>query len=290
VLLKFSKKYLPVIAARMAYVERGVGVPVLFLHGNPTSSYAWRNVIAPLALHYRCIAPDLMGMGDSDKLSVGGPERYSFFEQQRYLDAFIAGLRLTEPVILVVHDWGSALGFDWARRFRERVRGIAYMEAIVAARAWEDLPAQGRELFEAIRSERGEQMMLEQNLFIEQMLPNGILRQLTPKEHDEYRRPFREPGEGRRPTLSWPRQLPFSGEPPEICALVERYAAFMAESALPKLFICAEPGRLLTGPARAACRLWKNQQEVSVRGLHDIQEDSPAEIASAIAHWASTLP
>ena len=285
------KKFLNVSGSRMAYVERGAGAPLLFLHGNPTSSYLWRNVIAPLAANYRCIAPDLIGMGDSDKLAASeGPDRYSFFSHQRYLDGFIEALELDQPVTLVIHDWGSALGFDWARRFPERVRGIAYMEAVVAVRKWQDMPEQGRLTFQALRSERGEPLILEQNLFVEQMLPRSMLRTLTPEEHDEYRRPFREPGEDRRATLSWARQLPIEGEPREICELVERYAAFMVKSPIPKLFINADPGRLLTGPARDACRRWPNQREVTVKSLHYVQEDCPLEIATAVAGWASTLP
>jgi len=285
-----TKQFKHINHVRLAYVERGVGRPMVFLHGNPSSSFLWRNILGPLSAEYRCIAPDLVGMGDSDKLLGDDPERYSFFAQQRYLDGLLESLQLDEPVILVVHDWGSALGFDFARRYPARVRGIAYMEAITGVRAWEAMPAQARELFRALRSPAGEAMILEQNAFIERLLPLSILRALTPAEHDEYRRPFREPGEARRPTLSWPRQLPIGGEPREICELVERYAAFMAESPMPKLFVNAEPGRLLTGELREACRRWPNQTEVTVSGLHYIQEDSPAEITSAIHDWARRLP
>ena len=288
---QIAKKSLTVHGSRLAYVDQGSGSPLLFLHGNPTSSYLWRNIIPPLASNYRCIAPDLIGMGDSDKLAPSlGPDRYSLFSHQRYLDGFIEALELEQPITLVVHDWGSALGFEWARRHPERVRGIAYMEAIVEERKWTDMPEQGRIIFEALRSEQGEQLILAQNVFIEQMLPRSTLRTLTPEEHAEYRRPFREPGEDRRSTLSWARQLPIDGEPREICELVQRYAAFLATSPIPKLFINAEPGRLLTGTGRDACRLWPNQQEVTVKGLHYVQEDSPVAIATALANWASTLP
>ena len=287
---EFSKQFREINNIRMAYVDRGTGRPMLFLHGNPTSSFLWRNILGPLSSEYRCLAPDLVGMGDSDKLPGNDPERYSFAEQQRYLDGFIESLQLDQPVILVIHDWGSALGFDFARRYPKRVRGIAYMEAITGIRSWEAMPPQARELFQALRSAAGEQMILEQNAFIERLLPLSILRPLTAEEHDEYRRPFRVPGEGRRPTLSWPRQLPIAGEPRQICDLVERYAAFMAASAMPKLFINAEPGRLLTGELREACRRWPNQTEVTVSGLHYIQEDSPTEITNAIRDWARTLP
>jgi len=284
------KKFLEVQGRKLAYVERGEGTPMIFLHGNPTSSFLWRNILAPLSNHYRCIAPDLIGMGDSDKLPGLGDERYSFFEQQRYLDGFMEGLQLQQTAILVVHDWGSALGFDWVRRNPGRVRGLAYMEAIVGSREWSSLPPPAAEMFQALRSERGEDMILQQNFFVEHILPAGILRKLTVEELDEYRRPFREPGEARRPTLAWPRQLPFSGEPPLICELVRRYTEFLARSALPKLFINAEPGRVLVGPLREACRRWPNQQEVTVSGLHYVQEDSPTEIAAALLAFASTLP
>ncbi len=287
---QIAKKFITLAGVKLAYVERGVGAPLLFLHGNPTSSYLWRNIIEPLSKEYRCVAPDLVGMGDSQKLTVGGPERYSFFEQQRYLDAFIDSLELDRKVVLVVHDWGSALGFDWLRRFPDRVRGIAYMEAIVGVRAWEELPPPAREIFQALRSPAGEAMVLTNNFFVEELMPRSVLRTLSHEEREEYRRPFREPGESRRPTLSWPRQLPIGGEPREICELVERYAAFLETSPVPKLFINADPGRLLVGPARDRCRRFPNQREVTVRGLHYIQEDSPAEIAASIAEWVRELP
>ena len=284
------KSFATVKGHSLAYVEQGRGRPMLFLHGNPTSSYVWRHILAPLSSEYRCIAPDLIGMGDSDKLTPSGPDRYTFYEHRDFLDAFIEALALRDSVILVVHDWGSALGFDWARRHPDRVRGIAYMEAIVGVRSWDDFPPPARALFQAYRSEEGERLILEENRFIERNLPLSILRKLTPEEHDEYRRPFREPGESRRPTLSWPRQLPIEGEPENICAEVARYVTFLAETSIPKLFVNAEPGRLLTGDLRDACRRWPNQTEVTVRGLHFVQEDSPDEIAAAIQRWAGRLP
>jgi haloalkane dehalogenase len=287
--MQFSKKHATVNGVRLAYVDEGSGAPLIFLHGNPTSSFLWRNVLGPLSTRYRCIAPDLVGMGDSQKLEGSGDSRYSFLAQQRYLDGFLSQLELSEPVVLVVHDWGSALGFDWLRRFPERVRGIAYMEAIVGVRPWQEMPEQAQQIFRALRSPQGEAMVLEHNAFVEELLPRSVLRKLTPAEHDEYRRPFREAGEARRPTLAWPRQLPIGGEPSDICALVERYAAFLAQSDIPKLFINAEPGRLLVGSLREACRRWPNQTEVTVAGLHYVQEDSPIEIASAVKTWLGAL-
>ncbi len=281
-----TKRFVKIAGCSLAYQDFGIGAPMVFLHGNPTSSFLWRNITAPLSSHYRCIAPDLIGMGDSEKLVPSGPDRYSFFEHRTFVEGFMEALHLDEPVVLVLHDWGSALGFDWASRHPERVRGIAYMEAIVGICSWNDFPPPARTLFQALRSADGERLILEENTFVEKILPGSIMRQLTPEEHDEYRRPFREPGESRRPTLSWPRQLPIEGEPAAFCDEVRRYAAFLAESPLPKLFVNAEPGRLLTGELREACRRWPNQTEVSVRGLHFIQEDSPREIAAAIEAWA----
>jgi haloalkane dehalogenase len=281
--MSIQKRKVLVRGHQMSFVDQGSGEPLLFLHGNPTSSFLWRNIIGKVSETYRCIAPDLIGMGDSDKLP---DSNYSFFEHRDFLDGFIASLALTGPVTLVLHDWGSALGFDWARRHPAGVRGFVYMEAIAGARTWADIPEPARALFRALRSPKGEQLILEENLFVEKLLPQSMLRTLTPAEHDEYRRPFRERGEARRPTLSWPRQLPIDGEPREICALVEEYAAFLASSPLPKLFVNAEPGRILTGALREACRRWPNQREVTVRGLHYVQEDSPDEIAAAILDWA----
>lgn len=284
-----TKKFMQVEGRRLAYVDRGSGAPIVFLHGNPTSSFLWRNIIAPLSAHYRCIAPDLIGMGDSEKLPSTSDAAYSFFEHQRYLDGFLEGLRLEQPALLVVHDWGSALGFDWLRRHPSGARGIAYMEAIVGVREWDVMPQQARELFQALRSPAGEQLVLEENMFVERLMPGSILRSLLAEEHAEYVRPFAQPGEGRRPTLAWPRLLPIAGQPREICELVELYVAFLAQAQLPKLFINAEPGRLLVGAMRDICRGFPNQREVTVRGLHYIQEDSPAEIAAALRAFALSL-
>ncbi len=272
---------------KMAYVEMGEGDPIVFLHGNPTSSYLWRNVMPHLKDQGRCIAPDLIGMGGSDKLEPSGPERYTFREHRRFLDAFLEMLGIHERVTLVLHDWGSALGFDWANRNRSAVEGIAYMEAIVRPLEWDEWNPAARRIFEGFRSEEGEAMILEKNLFIETVLPGSILRKLTPAEMEVYRRPFREPGEDRRPTLSWPRQIPLGGEPADVVDLVRSYAGWMSTNDLPKLFINADPGAILTGAQREFCRKWKNQTEVTVKGIHFIQEDSPHEIGEAIAAWRS---
>jgi len=287
---KQTKKFLMVDGVQLAYMEQGAGEPILFLHGNPTSSYLWRHIMGPLSGRYRCIAPDLVGMGDSQKLAGQDPDRYAFAVQQRYLDGFLEALKFDQPVILVVHDWGSALGFEWARRFPERVRAIVYMEAIVGVSRWDALPERAQTFFRALRSPLGEHLILQENAFVEGLLPSSILRTLTDEEQAEYRRPFREPGEGRRVTLSWPRQLPIEGEPREICDVVERYAAFLAVSPIPKLFIDAEPGALLVGELRSVCRRWPSQTHVTVKGIHYIQEDSPAEITAAIRAFAERLP
>jgi haloalkane dehalogenase len=284
------KRRCTVRGRQMAYVETGEGAPIVFLHGNPTSSHLWRNVIPHLAGQGRCLAPDLIGMGDSDKLPESGPDRYRFVEHRAFLDELLESLGVREDVTLVVHDWGSALGFDWARRHAAAVRGIAYMEAIVQPVPWKDWPAAARPIFEAFRSPAGEEMILERNLFIEAVLPGSILRKLTAEEMAEYRRPFLEPGEGRRPMLTWPRQIPLEGEPADVVEIVDAYAAWLATAPVPKLFVNAEPGAILIGPQREACRRWPNQTEVTVRGSHFIQEDSADEIGAAIAAWRATVP
>jgi haloalkane dehalogenase len=273
----------------MAYVEAGSGDPIVLLHGNPTSSYLWRNVIPHLEGLGRCIAPDLIGMGDSDKLTPSGPERYRFVEHREHLDAFLSELDVRADVTLVVHDWGSALGFDWARRHPGAVRGLAYMEAIVRPLTWADWPDAARQIFQAFRSAAGETMVLEQNVFVERVLPGSVLRKLGDAEMAVYRRPFVEPGESRRPTLTWPRQIPIEGEPADVHAVVGAYASWLTGTPIAKLFVNAEPGAILIGPQRDFCRTWPHQREVTVRGSHFVQEDSPDEIGQAVAEWLRSL-
>lgn len=280
-----EKRYINVRDQRMAYVEMGDGDPIVFQHGNPTSSYLWRNIMPALADQGRCIAIDLIGMGDSDKLPESSPDRYRFVEHREYLFGALEALGVRNRVTLVLHDWGSALGFDWARQHSDDVLGIAYMEAIVQPMDWQDWPEAARGIFQAFRSEAGEELILEKNTFVERVLPGSILRDLDDDEMTEYRRPFLEPGEGRRPTLTWPRQIPLDGEPADVQQIVSDYAAWLAQSALPKLFINAEPGAILIDKQREFCRSWPNQTELTVRGSHFIQEDAPQEIATAIAHW-----
>src|SRR5271169_6148952 len=247
---RYQKQRRRVLGSEMAYVDVGEGDPIVLLHGNPTSSYLWRNVLPHLEPLGRCIAPDLIGVGDSDKLPDSGPGWYRFVEQRRYLDALLEALDVRERVTLVIHDWGSTLGFDWANRHREAVKGIAYMEAVVGRQYWDHWDKFGmRPVLQALRSEAGEAMVLRDNFFIKQILPKAILRTLSVEEMAEYRRPFVDPGEGRRPTLTWARQIPIEGEPADVAAIAAAYADWLATSSVPKLFVKAEPGGILAGDA-----------------------------------------
>jgi haloalkane dehalogenase len=286
---RYEKKTLDVLGQRMAYVETGSGDPIVLQHGNPTSSYLWRNIIPHLEGLGRCIAPDLIGMGDSAKLPDSGPDRYTFVEHRKYFDALLDALDVNENVTLVIHDWGSALGFDWANRHRDRVKGIAYMEAIVRPVTWEQWPEAARGVFQGFRSEAGEAMVLDGNVFVERVLPGSVLRGLDEAEMAVYRRPFANAGEDRRPTLTWPRQIPIEGEPADVVEIVKSYAKWLPGSDVPKLFVNAEPGAILTGEQREFCRSWSNQREVTVKGSHFIQEDSPDEIGQAVADWLKGL-
>ena len=281
-----TKKTVDVLGRRMAYHERGEGAPVVFLHGNPTSSYLWRDVIPELEGRGRLIAPDLIGMGDSAKLENPGPDTYRFVTHREYLAGFIdAVIEPEQKILFVIHDWGSALGFDWANQHRDRVRGIAYMEAIVRpVVGWEEWSAAATPIFQGFRSDKGEAMILERNMFVERVLPGSVLRKLTEAEMAEYRRPFLNRWD-RWPTLTWPRQIPIAGEPADVVKIVADYAQWMAENEIPKLFVNAEPGAILIGAVRDFCRSWNNQREVTVPGSHFIHEDSGAAIGRAIAAW-----
>lgn len=285
----WSKRFVNVLGQQMAYVESGSGDPLLFLHGNPTSSYLWRNIMPDLSDLGHCIAPDLIGMGDSDKLPDSAPGRYDFSTHANHIDAFCNELGINENVTLILHDWGSALGMDWAYRHPAAIRGIAYMEAFVRPLKWSEWPEPSRSIFSGLRSAAGETLILEKNVFVERILPASVLRDLSADEMREYRRPFLSPGESRRPTLDWPRQIPFDGEPAAVHALVSSYAEWMSGNNIPKLFINAEPGAILVGPQREYCRQWRNQTEVTVAGIHFIQEDSPGEISAALRSWIQGL-
>ena len=283
---RYERRRVDVLDSQMAYVDVGAGDPIVLLHGNPTSSYLWRNVIPQLDGVGRCLAPDLIGMGRSGKAAGG---RYRLADHARYLDAWLEPLDLRR-VTLVVHDWGSALGFHWARRHADRVRALVYMEAIVRPVTWAEWPDDARKIFQALRSPAGEEMILVKNVFVERILPASVMRSLTPEEMERYREPFREPGEGRRPTLTWPREIPIDGQPADVVDLVREYGTWLGGSALPKLFLNADPGSILVGAQRDFCRAWPNQQEVTVKGRHFLQEDSPVEIGQAIARFLRGLP
>jgi haloalkane dehalogenase len=287
----YEKQRRQVLGSEMAYVDVGEGNPIVLLHGNPTSSYLWRNVLPHLQPRGRCIVPDLIGMGDSDKLPDSGPLSYRFVEHRRYIDALLETLDVRDGVTFVAHDWGSALAFDWANRHREAVHGIAFMEAIVAPQGRDHWDKMGmRPALEALRSEAGEEMVLENNFFIEEILPNAILRKLSAEEMAEYRRPFTKPGEGRRPTLTWPREIPIEGEPADVSAISAEYAEWLGKCDLPKLFLKADPGAVLTNDRLVnLVRGWPSLTERTIKGIHFVQEDSPDQIGEAIVDWMRTL-
>ncbi len=284
----YERKRVAVLDTEMAYVDVGEGAPIVFLHGNPTSSYLWRNIIPHCEGLGRCLAPDLVGMGQSGENPAGS---YRFVDHYRYLEAWFEAVGITENVVLVIHDWGSALGFNWAYQNRDdsRVQGVVYMESIVRPVTWEEWPEEARGIFQAFRSPKGEELVLERNFFIERVLPNSIIRDLTEAEMNVYRQPYFEEGECRRPTLTWPREIPIAGEPTDVHAIVDAYAQWFASNDMPKLFINADPGVILKGPQRDFCRTWSNQEEITVKGTHFIQEDSPNEIGEAVAAFVKKI-
>jgi haloalkane dehalogenase len=274
-----------ILDSQIAYVDTGCGDPIVFLHGNPTSSYLWRNVIPYAEQCGRCLAPDLVGMGQSGKSPT---HAYRFVDHVHYLDAWFDALQLNRNVVLVLHDWGSALGFYRAFRYRSQIQAIVYMEAIVQPRLWEDFPAGRDAMFRSLRSEQGEHLVLDENFFVEVVLPRSILRKLSDAEMASYRAPFSN-REARLPTLFWPRELPIDGTPADVVKIVKTYGEWLAASDLPKLFINADPGAQVVGRMRDFCRSWPNQQEVTVAGSHFIQEDSPHQIGAAIREFIGTL-
>lgn len=286
---KDRKHFTSVLDREMAHVEDGTGAPIVLLHGNPTSSFLWRDVMAAMKGAGRLIAPDLIGMGDSEKLPDSGPERYTLAEHGRYLDAWFDAVVPEGRVTLVVHDWGGPLGFRWARMNPDRVHAIAYMETVLRPMSLEEWPEAIRGLFGAMRSEAGEEMILNKNIFVERILPGSVLRDLTEAELTEYRRPFAEPGEGRRPTLSWPRQIPLAGEPPEAVEIISANWAWFSGWSGPKFLIDAEPGAIMKGAVLEDARKLSNQTEITVAGSHFIQEDSGGEIGRAISRWVQEV-
>ena len=287
--MSYEKKFASVKGKQIAYVEEGSGDPIVLLHGNPTSSFLWRNVIPELVESGRVIVPDLIGQGDSEKLPASeGPERYSLEVAYSYVDGLLESIGANENVTLVIHDWGTGVGFLWAMRHPAAVKGVAYMEGIVKPVSWRDWPESAVGIFKGFRSDKGEDLILNRNMFIEGVLPSSVIRPLSNAEMDAYRAPHLETDD-RQPLLNWPRQIPIEGEPEDVVALVNEYGAFMAASDIPKLFINADPGSILVGAQREFCRSWPNQQEVTVKGLHFIQEDSPVEIGQAVANWLKAL-
>ncbi len=287
----FPRKRLTIGETTMAYVDEGNpdGDPIVFLHGNPTSSYLWRNIMPHLFDSARCLAPDLIGMGASGSSPSGS---YRFVDHAGWLDAWIEGMDLGDRITFVIHDWGSALGYHWANRNRDRVKGLVYMEAIVRPVTWDEWPEAAARIFQGMRSEAGEDMVLQRNVFVERVLPGSVLRGLTEAEMEVYRQPYLEAGESRRPTLTWPREIPISGEPADVVEIAQSYADFLASddsSGIAKLFINAEPGAILQGSQREFCRSWPNQTEVTVPGNHFVQEDSPHEIGEAIRDWYAQI-
>ncbi len=285
----YEKKYQTVHGKKMAYLEHGEGDPIVFLHGNPTSSYLWRNVMPHMEGKGRLIAPDLIGMGDSEKLDNSGPDSYTFIEQYKYLSALLELLGVDENVTLVIHDWGTALGFHWAHSHADKVKGIAFMEGLfMPTPSWDEFHADFRATFQAFRSQEGEEMVLKNNIFVEEMLPLACLRKLTDMEMAEYRRPFLEEGESRRPTLTFPRQVPIAGDPAEVAEIVSNYSVWLSQCDIPKLFVNVEPGTM-PGLVREFVRTWPVLTEVTVTGLHFVQEDSPDQLGEAIASWHANL-
>ena len=284
-----DKKKISIDGKEIAYHQQGSGEPIVFLHGNPTSSYLWRNITPYLHDQASCISMDLIGMGDSDKLDNPDTNSYRFEEHFYYVEKAIKALTNNKKITLVVHDWGSALGFHWSFKHPELIKGIAYMEAIVKEMTWDDWDKNAKSIFQGFRSDAGENLVLEKNYFVEKVLPGSIIRMLDADEMNEYRRPFLSSGEDRRPTLSWPREIPIEGEPGNVCQIVNEYAEWMKTNNIPKLFINAEPGAITTGKIRDFCRSWKNQTEVTVKGIHFIQEDSPDEIGKALSKWYKEL-
>ncbi len=284
-----DKKKISIDDKEIAYHQQGSGEPIVFLHGNPTSSYLWRNITPYLHDQASCISMDLIGMGDSDKLDNPDINSYRFEEHFYYVEKAIKALTNNKKITLVIHDWGSALGFHWSYKHPELIKGIAYMEAIVKEMTWDDWDKNAKSIFQGFRSDAGENLVLEKNYFVEKVLPGSIIRTLDSNEMNEYRRPFLSSGEDRRPTLSWPREIPIEGQPGNVCQIVNEYAEWMKTNNIPKLFINAEPGAITTGRIREFCRSWKNQTEVTVKGNHFIQEDSPDEIGKALSKWYKEL-
>ena len=284
-----EKKYKEILGKTMAYLDSGEGQSIVFLHGNPASSFLWRNITPAVEGMGRIVVPDLIGMGDSEKLEgVDNPD-YQYHGQYKYLSNLLDSLDLGNEVNLVIHDWGSAMGFQYARENSDRIKSITFMEAIVAPLSWDDWPENARNIFQLMRSEAGEELVLEKNIFVERILLNDSAEGFSEEEKVEYIRPFKEAGEDRRPTLTWPRQIPVDGEPQAVIDEVIKNGEFHKDSNIPKLFINADPGSILTGKQREFVRSWNNLKETTVKGNHFIQEHSPSEIGEALKNFLQNL-
>ncbi len=287
--MKYTKKYKDIKKSKMAFIDEGSGDTFLFLHGNPTSSFLWRNIAPHVEDIGRIVIPDLIGMGDSDKLEGVDNPGYKYHGQYSYLTALMDELDLGDNIHLIIHDWGSAMGFQFARENKDRIKSITYMEAIVMPLTWDQWPDPATKIFGLFRSEAGEELVLEKNFFVERILLADSSTGYTEEEKSEYIRPFINPGEDRRPTLTWPRQIPLDGEPSEVVEEVRLNAEFHKESDIPKLFINADPGSILIGDQREFARSWTNQTEITVSGNHFIQEDSSEEIGAALRNFVESL-
>mgnify|MGYP001157363536 FL=1 len=284
-----TKKYMDILGKQMAYLDEGSGQSIVFLHGNPASSFLWRNITPFVKDLGRIVVPDLIGMGDSEKLEgIDNPD-YTYHGQYKYLSNLLDSLDLGNEINLVIHDWGSAMGFQYARENPSRIKSISFMEAIVMPMTWDDWPEIARNIFQLMRSEAGEEIVLEKNIFVERILFNDSEKGLSDEAKKEYIRPFKNAGEDRRPTLTWPRQIPIDGSPEAVIDEVTKNGEFHKNSDIPKLFINADPGTILIGKQREFVRSWTNLKEVTVKGNHFVQEDSPHEIGEALKVFIETI-
>lgn len=284
-----NKNYKEILGKQMAYIDSGEGQSIVFLHGNPASSFLWRNITPFVSDLGRIIVPDLIGMGDSEKLEgIDNPD-YQYHGQYKYLSTLLDSLDLGDEINLVIHDWGSAMGFQYARENSDRIKSITFMEAIVMPLSWDQWPENARNIFQLMRSEAGEEIVLEKNIFVERILLNDSANGFTDEERNEYIRPFKNPGEDRRPTLTWPRQIPIDGSPQAVIDEVTKNGEFHKDSKIPKLFINADPGSILIGEQRDFVRSWTNLRELTVKGNHFIQEHSPKEIGEALKSFIESI-
>ncbi len=280
--MPYKTKFVTVYGSKMAYVEAGQGDPILFLHGNPTSKYLWRNIMPWLENQGRVIAPDLIGMGESDKPDID----YRYHDQYKYLLGFIDALELTN-ITLVLHDWGSGLGFNFAAQNPDRIKAIAFMEALVQPRTWEDFPPDFRRAFKLMRAPGiGWLMISVANGFIKQMLPQAIVRELSETEKAVYAGPFPTIG-SRKPLLQFPRDVPIDGQPADVHSIISNYSQWLQQTEIPKLFFYASPGAIID----AEVADWVKQSFPNLTsydmgaGIHFVQEDNPHFIGEKLAEW-----